>query len=443
MKNQKYDLSQAINLQNPNIKVSPSDVEITSTKDFHNSNIYENIRKKECLYIKIFLAIIYFVLCISMEQVYRESLFDESIDIQEDIRDDYDKESAFYDCWKFFTNFGEAKITFLIFAIIFLFFPISSSFLTLQVLIYTIYVTNFLKIIYRNGRPYWKSDKLDIVCNAGYGNPSGHTMTSTAYYLSLSHIVTNFEFFRKSLCGRILRVIIFCLLCILGALVIISRVLLSAHGINQVLFAFTLGLFIYFVCIYILSYHTYEPNDFIIYITSCLVVTIYMIFHIALLIALIIVYFSLDENEKIEYNVYNNIFNGVKCKIKKKYLMLKHDGFFQALAITALLGAHLGILVLVCLLKKNNYVINGYITDFNQSSIKRWLIRLPILIVSGIFILLYYLVSGNSALSVVFIFKSAVSFFLTTLGIYFIGIFISITCNLANENITKINLMKK
>ena len=40
-----------------------------------------------------------------MEQIYRESLFDKSIEIQEDIRNDHDKESAFYDFWKFMTNF--------------------------------------------------------------------------------------------------------------------------------------------------------------------------------------------------------------------------------------------------------------------------------------------------------------------------------------------------
>ena len=337
------------------------------------------------------------------------------------------------------TNFGEAKIIFPIFAVIFLFFPINSSFLTLQVLIYAIYLTNFFKIIYRQGRPYWESDKLDIVCNAGYGNPSGHSMTSTAYYLSLSHIVTNFDFFRKTMLGKILRVIIFCLLCILGCLVIISRFILSAHSINQLLFGFTLGIGIYFVCIFILSYHVYDPNDFIIHITSSLVITIYMTFHIVILSLLIIFYFALDEKEKLKYNIYNNIFNGERCKLKKKYLMIKHIGFFEGLAVTALIGAHLGIILLILLLKKNNYVINGEITQFNQSSVKRWLLRLPILLVSGIFILLYFLIPGSSALSVIFIFKSAISFLLTTLGIYFVGVFLSINCNLANENISKLN----
>ena len=52
--------------------------------------------------------------------------------------------------------------------------------------------------------------------------------------------------------------------------------------------------------------------------------------------------------------------------------------------------------------------------------------------------LLYFCIPGSSPLSVIFIFKSAISFFLTTLGIFFVGIFISIHCNLANERIERI-----
>ena len=334
--------------------------------------------------------------------------------------------------------FGVANVTFSIFAIIFLYFPLSSSFLTLQVLIYSIYITNLLKIIYRNGRPYWQSNILDVVCNSGYGNPSGHSVTSTAYYLTLPHIVTNFEFFKKDIKGKILRIIIFLLFIILGALVMISRVILGAHSINQVIYGFSLGLGIYFIAIYILSYHTYNPDTFINHITNCFVVLIYMIFHLFILALLIIMYFTLEDNRKVKYKVEMDIFNGKRCKVKEKYLMLKHDGFFQGLALTSIIGAHLGIILLIFFLKKYNYIINGYITEFNQSSIIRWIIRLPILILSGIFMLLNFTIPGDSSLSIIYIFKSSLSFFFTNIGIFFVGIFICINCNLANENITRI-----
>lgn len=426
------------NFKNNINKIPISNVEILPNSNFYYYRQDEKAKARECFFAKIFIVIIYFALIICIEQVYREDLFDESIDAQEDIRKDHNKNSAFYKFWKFISNFGVAAITFPIFAIILVFFPISSSFLTLQALIYSIYFTNLLKIIYRNGRPYWESEILDVVCNSGYGNPSGHSVTSTTYYLTLPHIVTNFDYFRKTTIGKILRIVIFILFCILGALVMISRIMLGAHSINQVIFGFTIGLGIYFILIYILSYHTYDPNVFINFITSASVIIVYMIFHFVLLSLLIIIYFALDDDENLKNKTNRNIFNGERCKIKKDYLMLKHDGFFQALAITSIIGAHLGIILLVCFLKKYNYVINGYITEFNKSSVKRWLIRLPILIFSGIFLILNFTIPGSSSLSIIFIFKSALSFFLTTLGIYFVGIFISIHCNLANESIQKI-----
>ena len=419
-------------------KISSSVQQYIINKNDLYKNYPQNNEKREKLYIKILIAIIYFAFVICMELLYRETLFDESIDIQEDIREDHKKDSAFYDFWKFISVLGTASITFPVFFVIFLFFPINSSFLTLQSLIYSIYITNLFKIIYRNRRPYWESDILDVVCNSGYGNPSGHSLTSTAYYLTLAHIVTNFSFFKRDTKGKIVKIIIFILFIILAVLIMFSRVILGAHSINQVLYGFTLGLGLYFVIIYILSYHTYSSEKFLKHVTNKIVIIIYMIFHILIIALLIVVYAAIDDNRRIKYEVNTNIFNGVRCKVKNKYHLLKYDGFFQALAIVAILGAHLGIILLIQMLKMNNYIINGAIIEFNKSSVKRWLIRLPILIVSGIFILLYYLIPGDKSLAVIFIFKSALSFLLTSFGIYFVGIFISIICNLANEEIKKI-----
>ena len=127
-------------------------IELPSNNEL-NDKVIEK-KAKIIFYIKIIIVIIYFALIISVEPLYRENLFNESIDVQEDIRDDHSKESAFYNFWKFMSLLGFGKITFPIFIIIFVFFPINTSFLTLQVLIYSIYITNLFKIIYRNGRPF-------------------------------------------------------------------------------------------------------------------------------------------------------------------------------------------------------------------------------------------------------------------------------------------------
>ena len=271
--NKENDDYKSENNHSSNHKITSLNIEVPLSN--HSNDVEKYKKTNKSLYIKIVIPIIYFILIIGIEQAYRKALFDKSVKAQVDIRKDYTKESIFYQFWKFMSLFGIAGVTFPIFSIIFLFFPLSSSFLTLQVLIYSIYITNLFKIIYRNGRPYWESDILDLVCNSGYGNPSGHSVTSTAYYLTLPHIITNLELFRKDIKGKVLSIIIFCLFIILGALVIISRVILAAHSINQVIYGFTLGLGIYFVEIYILSYHTYKPHEFINHITNFLTVLIY------------------------------------------------------------------------------------------------------------------------------------------------------------------------
>ena len=438
MDNQERNISAQRNQDSKN-SIAPFNLEIPS--NFKNESNQENKEKeklKKVFYIKIFISAIYFILIICIENLYRENLYRKSIEVQENIRNDHEKESAFYNFWKFMSIFGEAKATFPIFGLIFLFFPLSSSFLTLQTLIYSIYITNLFKIIYRNSRPYWESDILDVVCNSGYGNPSGHSVTSTAYYLTLPHIVTNFQFFKSGKMNMLLRITIFCLFIIFGSLIMISRVMLAAHAINQVIYGFSLGFGVYLVNIYLLSYHTYSSDEFLEHIINKCVSIFYILFHIILLIILIVVYIVIEDDKYIEYNSYKNIFNGIRCKIKNKYLMLKHDGFFQALSLTSLLGAHLGIIVLIFLLKKLNYNINGFIIEFNKSSIKNWFIRLPILLLSGIFIILYFCIPGDISLTLIFIFKSALPFFLTTFGIYFLGMFICIHFKLSNENIEHI-----
>ena len=381
--------------------------------------------KKNYLLIFSLIAFIYFAIVISTEITYRKKLFEKSIEYQEDLREKYDKKSAFYDCWKFFSFFGTNVFCFAIYFVIFIFLPLNSSFLVLQTLNFSNYITNILKMIYRNPRPYWESDILDIVCNSGYGNPSGHSLICLSNFLVISHIFTNFEFFRKNQKGKILRIVIFGFLIILAFLVIISRTLLSAHSINQIIYGSLLGIGIYFFEIYIISYHTYSSEEFIKHIINKNVVIIYSIIYAVLIILLLIIYFSIDNDKYIKNLVYNKIFNGERCDRKRKFQLLKNDGFTQSLAITSIVGAHLGIILLLYVLKKLKYKID-FINEFNRSSIKRWFIRLPILIVSGIFLILYYVIPKSSPLGVIILFKFAVPFFLTAFCIHFIGIFICI-----------------
>ena len=97
----------------------------------------------------------------------------------------------------------------------------------------------------------------------------------------------------------------------------------------------------------------------------------------------------------------------------------------------------MGIILLIYVLKKFKYKIDN-INKFNRTSIKKWFIRLPILILSGIFVIFYFAVPKSSPLSIIVIFKFALPFFLIAFSLYFFGVFISVSFNLVNHDIKKL-----
>ena len=403
-----------------------------------NSIISDNIiQKRICekiLIIKIICIIFLFTTIIIAENFYRNSLFNKSINLQEKIKEDKSKDDKFYLFWKIITNFGGEIIIFPLYLVIFLFFSLNISFFVLIIIIYSSYITGLFKMIYKEARPYWESDILDIVCEKGYGNPSGHSLVGTCLYFSLSFIIINYFSSLKN--KRVLKIIIFLIFIIIALLIMISRFILSAHSINQIIYGLFLGLGLYLVFIYILCYHTYEPLTFLLYILKVRVLIVYTIINIFLIIIIIILYFLIKENENYKKSVINNIFNGIRCKYPYKYNTFKHGSLFQCLLITALIGAHLGLKILLILLIKNKYNINLYINQFNQSSFKRWVLRLLLLIASMLGIGIYLVVPGNSDLIYIFLFKISLAFFLGLFGLHSIGIFLSIYLNIANENIS-------
>ena len=418
----KKNISKDNNIENENA-ISNMKINI----EMHSNSIEilnKEKKEKKILKIKIIIAIIYYILIISSEFSYRKKLFSKSIELEEKIQENYEKDCSFEKFWKLISHFGTAKITMFTWIIIFSTFPINYSFQYLQSIIYTSYLTNLFKMFYRNNRPYWESEKIIFACNSGYGNPSGHSMTSSCVYLSLATILTDFKIFQKNKKGIIFKVIIYFLFIILMFMIMSSRIILGAHSLNQVIYGFLLGLGNYFVIFYILSFHKYNNFDFLNFFQKKFNNLIFMIFHLVLVIITIITYFSVKESNIDE--ITKKIFNGVRCKIKKDYLMFKNDGLYQSLSISAVIGAHLGILILIMLIEKKFGHVSEKLIIWNRVIFKYWLFRLPILIVSGIGIILYFLIPGKWNLALVFIFKSIIPFFLATFGLYSFGIYYSI-----------------
>ena len=435
------------NIVNKNGKIFPqSDTKKTKidnnkqviiTESSQISNSLNQITKNNTLIsnnIRIIIIIVYFAIIIWTETFYRDYLFKKSIPIQEYFQKD-DNNTTFLKICEIISKFGGELSTLFIFVIIFLLMPLNYSFLILQSIIYSSYLTNTLKMIYQSDRPNWHSEYLTFSCNYGYGNPSGHSLTSITLYLSLSHILITYFRIKAMYKG-----IIFAVFIILALLIMITRVILAAHSINQVIYGFCLGIGLYYILIHAIGYHKYSPIQFLQHIRKKKVNYIYYFLHIFLLIFTILVYIFTSSKDTSVFE--NNIFNGIRCKIKHSFLKYKNDGLFQSLSITSLIGAQLGVNILFKILKKQNYMISVSIIEWNKSkNIKKFLLRFIIFILSSIGIILYYIFPKDSPLLFIFIFKSGTAFFLGMFGIHLMGIYLCIYLKIANSEIYKMDVL--
>jgi len=384
--------------------------------------------------IRIFMIIIYFPIIIWVESLIRDDLFLKSIPFQEKIQKD-GKYITILDISKIISFIGVDLLPLVIYALVFLFMPLNYSFLILQVIVYGSYIANTMKMIYQSDRPNWKSDLLTYTCNYGYGNPSGHSLTSISLYLCLSHVLVNH--FRIS---PMFNILIFMLFIIFSVLIMISRYILGAHSINQILYGFSLGLGLYYIMIYIIGYHKYPSINFLQHIKKKRVNLFYNIFHFVLLITAILIYIFFKEKDHSDLE--KSIFNDIRCKIKKPFMKYKNNALFQSLSIISLVGAQFGINYLIKFLKNNNYIINASLIEWNKTKgIKKMILRILIILISSIGIIMLLVIPGSIHLSLVFIFKSFIPFFLISFGIHFLGIFFCIYLKIANSEIYKIDIL--
>ena len=425
--------SKKSNIDNINDKKPTIITESTEIKNiFGNKN---NKPKFFSIRIKIILTILYYIIIIWTETLYRDYLFKKSIIIQENIQKNEKSRKLLIIC-KIISIFGAEISTLFLFAIFFLIIPLNYSFTILLAIVYSSYFTNTLKMIYQADRPNWHSDLLTFECNYGYANPSGHSFTSICLYLTLSHILIIY----LKINNIFFKIIIFIFFTCLSLIIIVSRVIIAAHSINQVIYGASLGLGLYYILIYLIGYHKYSTVDFLRHIRNIKINYIYYITNIFLVIFTIFVYIFI--NSKDTTLIEHNIFNGVRCRIGKTYKKYKNDGLFQSLSITSLIGAQLGNNILFKILKKQNYMMSVAIIEWNKfKNIKVFLLRLSVICFSAFGIILYYIIPNNSPLIIIYVFKSGLSFFLGMLGIHSLGIYLCIYLKIANSDIYKMDVL--
>jgi membrane-associated phospholipid phosphatase len=382
--------------------------------------------KKETL-VKGGFVTAFMCLSIGLEFLYRDPLFEISLKLIENIQFSSSDQFKIYEV---FTILGTASIVIPILIIVFLWFPINKSFSLFIVYIFCAYWDNLLKIIYGNPRPYWVKTSLFKQCNGGYGNPSGHAFTSAGFYLATWELVTSLKYFKENKIGVVIKWILLIVSVILILFIMYTRIILGAHSLNQILYGASLGLVVYLAIFKVIELHETSLEDIELHINDRKSIIIYSIIYCVLFLIGLIFWACLN-NEVTEYT--NNVSN--LCPNLNAYRKFNDDGFYQILSIFGLVGAHFGLVFLFKQVKKIYPNKLSFLNEWYKGSFLSQFYRVLLCILFGSPLILTFVISGNSSLGIIFIFKVSLPYLLAMFNLFGPCIFFSIKYRICNPEI--------
>jgi membrane-associated phospholipid phosphatase len=378
-------------------------------------------KKKQLIFIIIFFAVGF-----TIEFFYRKPLFENSVEIATSVQDKMLSSTTFFKYWAYL-----GVIEFFLAIIFFIFFPISFCFSFFLNMIITVHLCDFAKLVYSQGRPFLLDKKVYITCEAGYGNPSGHSFRFTSNLLAFVQMFIDLYQLNKKY-----SIIIYTFSAILILSINFSRIILGVHSINQVIYGDTLGFTVYFIIFHIIEPHKKDINKFYnIFLDKK--------FHIFNIIALIINAISFTivsiTNEKMELENYEEL----KKKLieicgKHENEMLSRDAKTKILYIFAYYGMIYGMTLLTYFVKNHYYQkyeeLNYYYKNTRANKFVTYGTRILFTII-GYSPLICIYTNKNIDIYIVYVLASAFPMFLFGFLLFSINYILTIILNLANVDL--------
>ena len=362
-------------------------------------------------YFKIGAVSLYIILLITMDSIFRDKLFSFSLTFEKNFQTDSPGMKEFF---KFISTFGQSNILLPIFFLIFFIMPLNKVFTYISVYLLSLYWDNILKIIYNNPRPYWIDQSLFIQCSGGYGNPSGHSLGSCASYLALCHLFTEYKWFKENTTGIITRCLLFGLTLIFIFTIMLSRLFLGVHSIDQVLYGFTLGLSLYYIFFHIIKLQEYTSKQFFEQFNKPENIAYWFIFFAVHFIFALIIIFSISPD-----NSNYIIVNDKLCPNLPAYFQYQMECIGNMLYLFGLVGAYCG-LCFVCWLYPTDYnSINESFNKWNNLHFFNFILSILICILFCFPLIIPLFVSKDSSVIIYFIFSIFITYsflFFNTFG---------------------------
>ena len=384
------------------------------------------------IFISIFLLIFFFFDLYTKEQFFTASLI-----FEKKLQSNEDENAIIF--FKLFSNFGNETIFIIILLIVFLNYPLNKSYTLCNVSASMCVLSSILKNLYGDPRPFWVDITLNKTCDLNYGNPSRHTLESSAFYLSLIDILTDNQYFEEN---YMLKYIIefFNILFILT--ITFSRVFLGTHSIDQVVYGCLLGFFVYFIFFHIIKMNKLNSYKFFgLFLNKYTKIILFTIKFISLTILYLVYFLVKNDSTKYEKNL------KLICPKSFEYLKYKNGGLINGSFIYFLFGAYIGIIVMLNLTVHNDETDHDYeeyfenhserleaINSWNQINFIHKIYFVFIILLFSVPFLMFYIISNEASLMIIFVFKFSIPYFLVGFGTFGMTIYISYNLKIANED---------
>jgi membrane-associated phospholipid phosphatase len=407
------------------------------------------------------IIIVLFTISVLVSEIfYRDPLFNYSLSFEKNWQNDaLDSTIIFF---KIVTKVGGEYLMGLPVAFVICFCSLIKSSVFIAGLIFCLHFHSMMKIWYGSSRPFWENIKLyKGICDGGFGNPSGHSITSAYLYLTLFMYIKDAQILKGK---TIAKTIIFLLFLTYIILIILSRLILGVHAINQVIYGSTLGVIVMIFSVKVFKLHQMPVAFYKRLFKEKLI--IFCVTSILLLLTITSVLSVMIFNNEFDYKKYEEILSQTCGDSLPKYRKFNYDGLFGAFTVLALLGMYLGQILFWYLIdnrykkynsnidfskteaaqvslsndsskdEENNELLDNLINNWNKN--RRLLFGsywniFKIMIVLELCMsptLLFILISKDADMSVIFIYKFGFPFFAVFFLIFSFGFyyFIMISC---------------
>ena len=379
---------------------------------FNYSTIYDEI--KQIVDSKMMMFILWIIFIITFEMTFRDLLFNFSLTIEPE----FQKSGNFIlFLMKIFSILGTEIAFSVILLFIINFDDTFKSYIIYMLCVSSNTLTITLKMVYREARPYYiNKDILPLNCEGGYGNPSGHSLASAAIYLSIWKLYYSDRENKDKFTSLVL------FLCLIF-FIMLSRLYMGVHSLNQIVFGFLIGFSIFIFLFYVieLDYSKFQTFLFKVSIFN------YILVNITIFLLIILIYLTTYERNQLWIDIIK-----VNCKSLPKIKMLHEEALFMIPVFLSNISAFVSIkfdifnhyqndMVKWCnenlshISRKyhsNIYSLNFFLSHYdknnqwNNTDKKTSFIRLGLLIMCfGICLIPFFLINFDSNLFIVMLFK--------------------------------------